>query len=223
VSTPLGPTTTDRPRASGPQRERSATAWYRRRSFLIPAGIVVVAAAMVVSDLPTHTSRASDIQAETTVIGEINADVAPCVFSMREALTMYADETSGTLSSGNRAQIPGLLRDDQNSCSYTESNVFDLSDIEVPGTAAGKQIGQAVNTVTLWATSDALGAIEAIQALTSNPADHRASAQLTADERLLAQDRSQTDTEIAAAGRDLSTTLPGIDLTTGAAGGASGS
>jgi hypothetical protein len=175
-------------------------------------GVVAVGVAAVISDLPTHTSRATDIQGETTLITEINADVAPCVFAVREALTLYSDETSGTLSSGNRSQIPSLLRDDQNACSFTDSSIFDLSSIEVPGSPAGKHVGEAANTMTVWATSDALGAIEVVQALTSSPADRKARAQLLVDERLLAQDRAKATAEINAAGRILRTRLPALNL-----------
>jgi hypothetical protein len=174
---------------------------------------VVVVGAAVISDLPTPTSRASDIQGESTVIGEINTDVAPCVFSVHEALTLYVDE-SGTLSAADRGRIPDLLRDDQNACSYTNANIFDLSDIDLLGTAAGKQVGQALNTATVWATSDALAAIEAVQSLTSNPADRKARSTLRADQRLLAADRDKATSEIAAAGRLLGTRLPPLSLST---------
>ncbi len=169
--------------------------------------------AAVISDLPTPTSRASDAQGESSVISEINTDIAPCVFAVREALTLYSDST-GTLSAANRAQIPGLLRDDQTACSYTDANIFDLSDISVSGTPAGKQVAQAVNTVTVWATSDALSAIEAIQALTSHKADAKARTELRAHERLLASDRDKATAEIDAADRLLRTRLPALDVST---------
>jgi hypothetical protein len=207
-----GPTTAERLFPPTPESGEPRARWYRRRAFLVFVGVVAVVGAAVITDLPTHTSRATDIRGETTVIGEINADVAPCVFAVREALTLYSDETSGTLSSGNRSQIPALLRDDQNACSFTDSSIFDLSNIEVPGSPAGKHIGEAVNTVTVWATSDALGAIEVVQTLTSRPTDRKARAQLLVDERLLAQDRAKATAEINAAGRTLRTRLPALNL-----------
>lgn len=217
-----GPTTTDRPFPPAPEAGPSVTPWYRRRAFLVCAGVVVVVAAAVISDLPTPTSRASDIQAESAVISEINSDVAPCVFSVHEALTLYADE-AGTLSAAHRSQIPGLLRDDQNACSYTNANIFDLSDIDLLGTPAGKQVGQAVNTATVWATSDALGAIEAVQSLTSDPTDRKARSTLRGDERLLAADRDKATAEIDTAGRLLDTRLPALGLSTQTLPGVSGS
>jgi hypothetical protein len=195
-----------------PAPEEGPVRWYRHRAVLVSVGVVVVVAAAVISDLPAHTTPLTDARAENTVIGEINADVAPCLFSVREALTIHADETAGTLSPGNRAQVPGLLRDDQTACSYTNSSIFDLSDIAVPGSAAGKQVAQAVNTVTVWATSDALGVVEAIQTLTSRPTDRKARAQLRSEERLLIEDRAKATAEVDAAGRALGTRLATLDI-----------
>ena len=208
-----GPTTAQRASSPAPEPAGRPVRWYRRRAFLVAAGVAVVVGAAVISDLPARTSRGSDIQAESTVISEINTDVAPCVFSIHEALTLYTDE-SGRLSSADRAQIPGLLGDDQNACSFTNESIFDLSDLEVPGTSAGKEVGQAVNTVTVWATSDALAAIEAVQSLTSDPGDHETRAKLLAEERLLAADRDKATAQIDAAGRDLGTRLPRLSVTT---------
>lgn len=208
-----GPTTSA-PMSPGVPDQSSPSPWYRRRAVLVTIGVVIVVGAAVISDLPTPTSRASDAQGESTVISEINADLAPCVFALREALMLYSDST-GKLSAANRSQIPALLRDDQDACSYTDANIFDLSDIDIPGSAAGKQVGQAENTVTVWATSDALSAIEAVQTLTSsNKADGRARAELRADERLLATDRDKATGEIDAAGKLLGTRLPALDVST---------
>jgi len=208
-----GPTTESRRFPPAPEPDGKKTPWYRRRAFLVSAGVVVVVGAAVISDLPTATSRASDIQGETTVIGQINTDVGPCVFSVHEALTLYGDE-SGRLSAGDRAQIPGLLRDDQNACSYTDASIFDLSDISPLGSPAGKEVGQAVNTATVWATSDALSAIEAVENLTTHPSDRRARSSLRTEERLLAADRDKVTSEIDAAGRLLGTRLPRLLITT---------
>jgi hypothetical protein len=214
VSDEPGSTTTEHRFPPTPVPDAPRTPWYRRRAFLVAAGVVVVVGAAVIGDLPTPTSPASDAKAEDAVVSEINTDVAPCLFSLREALTLYGDETSGTLSAAHRAQIPGLLRDDQTACSYTNDNIFELSDIDVPGSPAGKQVSQAVNTVTVWATSDALGAIEAVQTLTAHPGDRKARAQLDSQERLLAQDRDKLTAEIDAAGTALGIRLATVDVTT---------
>jgi hypothetical protein len=211
VSGTLGPTTSERLFPSSPGPGAGPPRWYRRRAVLVAVGVIVVVGAAVISDLPTPTSRASDARGESAVISEINADIAPCLFSVREALTLYSD-SRGKLSAANRAQIPALLRDDQSACSYTDANIFDLSDISVPGSAAGKQVAQAVNTVTVWATSDALGAIEAVQTLTTHPGDTKAGTELRSEERLLAADRDKATAQIKAAGRLLGTRLPALDV-----------
>ncbi len=208
-----GPPATERRFPPAPERG-TPTRWYRHRVFLVAVGVVVVIGVAVLTDLPTPTSRANDAKGENAVIGEINADVAPCLFSVREAFTLYADETSGRLSASNRAQIPALLRDDQTACSYTDDSIFELSDIDVSGSAAGKQVSQAVNTVTVWATSDALGAIEDVQALSSRAADHKARAQLQVQLRLLAEDRAKATAEIDTAGKILRTKLATLDVST---------
>lgn len=213
MSGTAGPTTTDRPAPPPWEPDPARTPWYRRRAFLVGAGVVVVVAVAVLSDLPTPTSRVADIAAESAVIAEINTDVGPCVFSVHEALTLYADE-SGRLSAADRSQIPGLLRDDQNACSYTSAGIFDLSDIDVLGTPAGKQVAQAVNTATVWSTSDALAAIEAVQSLTADPVDKKARTMLEGDEKLLAADRAKATSEIDDAGRLLATRLPALDIST---------
>jgi hypothetical protein len=223
VSGVPGPTTTERRFPPVSEPDGGTSRWYKRRAFLVAAGVIVVVGAAVISDLPTPTSSASDANSENAVIKQINSDVAPCLFSVREALTLYGDETSGTLSSAHRAQIPALLRDDQTACSYTNDNIFQLSDVAVPGSAAGKQVGQAVNTVTVWATSDALGAIEAIQVLTSRPGDRKARSQLRNDERLLVEDRDKATAQIDAAGHALGTRLATLDVSTESLPGVSGS
>jgi hypothetical protein len=81
------------------------------------------------------------------------------------------------LTSAHRAQIPGLLRDDLDACSLTDQSIYDLSDIESPGGTAGNRVGDALNTATVWTTSDALGVIATIQALTNGP-NGKARAQL---------------------------------------------
>jgi hypothetical protein len=197
-----------------PESVPAATPWYRRRAFLVTVAVVAVVATAVISDLPTSTSRASDIQADTTVIGEINTDIAPCVFAVGEALTLYSDETTGPLTASHRAVIPGLLRDDQDACSLTDQSIYDLSDIASPGGTAGNRVGDALNTATLWTTSDALGAIETIQALTNGP-NAKARAQLLKYKRLMAADREKAVAEIRAADKSLGAAhLPLLNLST---------
>jgi hypothetical protein len=186
----------------------SGVPWYRRRAVVVGAVVAVVLAITVVTDLPHPTSRPQEIADESTVIGEINTDASPCTFAVKESFSIYGDVTAGTLSASNRAEIPGLLADDQSACSFTDSSIFDLSNIEVPGSAAGRDIGDMVLTVTDWASSDAVAAIQQIETLAGDPGNGKARSALGADEKLLASDRASAMKELQAADQVLDAHLP---------------
>jgi hypothetical protein len=101
-----------------------------------------------------------------------------------------------------------MMRDDQTACSFTSSEIFDLSNVEGTGTPAGKNVGNVVNVATLWATSDALGAIEDIQNLQGDPRHRATITDLSKREAALARDRAQADADVAAADRILRAKLP---------------
>jgi hypothetical protein len=189
-----------------------AVPWYRRRAALVGAAVVVIVAITVISDLPVHSSRAADISSEKGVLSELNTDLAPCVLAVHEALTIWSEQSAHTLSAANRAESASLLRDDQNACSFTNETIFDLSNIEVPGSTAGKDMGDLVATSVLWTTSDALKAIEAIQALMLDGNDSGAQASLDKAELALAHDRRGGLAEVARADRILNTRLTRPDL-----------
>jgi len=174
-------------------------AWYRRRWVLVTVGVVAVVVVSVLVDLPRPTTVSQDVSAQTSVMNEVNGDVAGCAYAIRETFTIYQDMKTGALSASDRSRVPTLLRDDQTACSFTNSSIFDLSDVEPPGSPAGKKIGQTVSVVTLWATSDALAAIEDVQALDGNTGSATTVADLTKQEHLLANDRAQAIGDVRAA------------------------
>ena len=91
---------------------------------------------------------------------------------------------------------------------------YQLSTVEVPNSAAGKHLGQLVSTVTLWATSDALSAIEEIQTLSSDPTTAAGRRRLAHDELLPGRDRAQAQSQLSAADQILRARLPALHLTT---------
>jgi hypothetical protein len=186
----------------------STAPWYRRRAFLVALGAIVVLAITVISDLPVHSSIAADISAGQSVMSEVNSDVAPCAFAVKESFSIHADEVAGSLTPSDRHEAPALMRDDLAACSFTDNSIFDLSNIEVPGSATGKLLGDVVDTVTLWATSDALGAISDLQTLLTQPNDASAKHDLASRERALASDRAALLADISAADQILSAHLP---------------
>lgn len=186
--------------------------WYRRVWVLAMAAVVVVVVASVLVDLPTHTSVAADTANQTTVMQQINTDLEGCSYAVQESFTIYHDWTQGSLTGPDRTQTPSMLRDDQEACSFTSSSIYDLSNVEGTGTPAGKDVGDVVEVATVWATSDALGAIEDVQVLTAHPGDAAARADLAKRETQLASDRAQADAEVTAADRILDARLPMPDL-----------
>ncbi|MGP8156334.1 MAG: hypothetical protein ACLQMT_05700 [Candidatus Acidiferrales bacterium] len=188
------------------------TPWYRRRGLMVGAAVVVLLVVTVLTDLPVTTSRAQDIASERSVMSELNADVGPCALAVHQALGIWALQASNTLTAIARSDTPGLLSDDQSACSFADESIFDLSNIEVPGSPAGKDLGDLVATTTLWTTSDALGAIEDVQTLMTDPADARALDRLSTQEHRLASDRETAHAEEGAADRTLDTRLPPADL-----------
>jgi hypothetical protein len=190
----------------------SNSPWYRRRAWLVSAVLVAVVAVTVVTDLPQHSSRSGQITDDSSVISQVNQDVGPCSYAVGESFTIFGDMSAHTLTPSEAHQVPGLLRDDQAACSFTDDSIYQLSTIDVPGSASGRDMGQLVSTVTLWATSDALSAIEQIQALDSGPANGAARQILAHDVQLLAGDRQRAEDELGAADALLQTRLPALRL-----------
>ncbi len=213
-------TTTQRPTLSldqlGPGQASAspgqAGPWYRRKSFLVPAVSAVIVAAIVVSDLPQSNSRAAEISNSASVVSQVNSNVGPCSFALSESFTIYNDLVTGSLSPSEQSQVPSLLNDDQSACSFTDNSIYNLSTMDVPGGTYGNDLGQMVSAVTLWATSDALAAIEEIQVLETTPTDLKARQDLTADVRVLGNDRAEALGELQSVDELLGTHLAGLHL-----------
>jgi hypothetical protein len=173
---------------------------------------LVIVLITVLSDLPVSTSRAEDITAERSVMSEVNADLGPCALGVHQAIGIWNLQAAHALTAADRAPTPGLLGDDQTACSFTSESIFDLTNIEVPGTQAGKDLGQMIATATLWTTSDSLQAIEDVQTLMNDPTDASALRSLADAEKRLATDRSNALSQEDAADRALATRLPSVDL-----------
>jgi hypothetical protein len=187
--------------------------FFKRRSVIVGAVVIVILAVTAVTDLPSHATTASQISEDTAIMKEVDADLAPCAYAASESFMIWKDQQDHTLTPSDVSRVPGLLRDDQVACSFTSDSIYDLtSNVEVPQTSSGKPLGEMVGTVTLWATSDALSAIEAIQTLTSDPGNDAALKQLRKEEPILASDRSQAEAQLNAADKVLAAKLPALNL-----------
>ena len=185
--------------------------WQRRRGLTIGILALVILVITVLTDLPTSTSRASDVSAERTVMTEVNSDLSSCALAIHQAVGIWTLENAHKLTAADRAPTPGLLSDDQTACSLTSESIFDLANIDIPGTAAGKDLSQMVASALLWSTSDALRVIEDVVTLMDNPSDPSARADLTKSESSLDADRAQAIAQEQAADRTLHTHLQPVD------------
>ena len=157
------------PPAATAGEEASGGPWYRRRAWLVSGALVAVVAVAVIADRPQHSSRPGQISADSRVMSQVNADVGPCSQALSKSFTILGDLTAHTLTPSQVNEVPGRLRHDQAACSLVDASIYQLSTIDVPSSASGRDVGRVVSTVTLWATSDAVSAIEQIQALSPTP------------------------------------------------------
>jgi hypothetical protein len=209
-STPGVGTTPSRP--IGPWKS-TGPFWQRRRSLVIALTVVVIAVITVLTDLPVPTSRASDISAERAVMSEVNTDIGPCGLGLHQSIGIWNLQASHRLPAEGRASSPGLLSDDQAACSFTNEGINDLTtNLQVPGTAAGKDLGELVATTTLWTTSDALKMIEDVQTLMDHPGDRAVLRNLAKEQSQLAADRRTALSQEHAADTALNTDLQPVRL-----------
>ncbi len=180
--------------------------------MLVGAVVVVALAVTVITDLPQSASRAVQIREDTTVVNSVNSLIESCAFAARETFEIYHDEQQHSLTSSEKARVPSLLSDDQNACSFTSENIFNLSNVEVPGSGASQQMQRLVGTVTNWATADSLAAIEAVQDLTTNPKSAAALQHLAHAQAMMASDRSLALREVTEADTLLHGRLPAVQL-----------
>jgi len=187
--------------------------WYKRTWVMVTAAIVVVIGASILIDLPRPVSNAEDVASQTASLKEINTDVRGCGYAIKETFLIHQHQLAGTLTPSDRTSATKMLLDDQTACSFTNSLIFDLTNnIQVQDTAAGKYIDRMLSVSTTWVTSDALAAVEDIQALYLHPGDPARTRDLAAQEKQLTIDRNQAIIDVQGADAILHTTLPAPDL-----------
>ncbi len=207
------PASTASPLPLGGSPPTTGPYWKRRRGLIIALAVLVIAVVTVLTDLPVPTSRASDISAERAVMTEVNTDLGACALALHQAVGIWNLEAAHRLPTSARGSTPGLLSDDVNACSFTNEGINDLTtNLQVPGTAAGKDLGELVATVTLWTTSDALSTIEDVQTLMDHPRDRAVLRNLAREQSQLAADRRTALAQEHAADTALDTELQPVRL-----------
>jgi hypothetical protein len=186
--------------------------WFRRVGLPVIAVVAIIVAIAVVTDLPQRQSLAGERSTAASLITEVNGDVKTCAYAMGESVTIYRDWIRRNLSASDRSRVPSLLSQDAEACSFTSSSINDLSQIEEPGTGAGKYLANVLSFSMSWTTSDALGAIEDFSRLTAHPNNKRAADDLRDRAKYLAVDRGDALGALKDAERYLKGPLPALGL-----------
>ena len=183
--------------------------WYKRPWFLATAVIVVVVAVSVITDLPQHVSKAQDASYQNASLKQINKDLAPCSYAIKQAFSFYDQRAAGTLSLSNYAVARTYLNEDQVACSFAGAPVSDLTNnLQVTDTTAGAHVDTMLSVVVTWMTNDADASIADILYLFNHPGDKKHLRDLTKQENYLTKDRTNALADLAQASKIL-----GIQLT----------
>jgi hypothetical protein len=146
--------------------------WYRRPWVIAALALIVIIAISVVIDLPRPITKAQDVASQNASIKEINTDLAPCAFAVKESFHIYNLNVTGKLTPSDLGEVPTLLTGDETACSFASEPVFDLTNnLQVDDTASGKHIDRMLSVVEHWITDNSLASIKDIQYLFSHPGD----------------------------------------------------
>lgn len=187
--------------------------WWRRRSYLVALVVAVIVVVTVLTDLPQGASPSVQYRTDLGVMSSVNSSISGCSYAVKESFMIHRRQLAGSLTAFDKAQVPKLLQDDQMACSFTSQPIFDLSNVEVPSSTSGRYLARMVGTVTTWATSDCLAAIEAIQKLWVHPQEASALRQLAKAQRLMASDRTLSEGDVSSADQIVQNRLPKLRLT----------
>ncbi|HUY43152.1 MAG TPA: hypothetical protein VMU98_05250 [Acidimicrobiales bacterium] len=183
--------------------------WYRRPWFLITATIVLVVGLSIISDLPHPMSKADDAKAQLASVKEINTDLKPCVYAIKESFDFYRRSVAGALTSDEKRIVKSYLVNDVNTCSGASGQTDQLvNSIQIVQTNAGKQIGKLLYSVETWVIIDAYHAILDIQTLVEQPHDAAALKDLAKEQGLLTQVRQSAFASVDAANAILGSQIP---------------
>ncbi len=187
--------------------------WYRRPWVMATIVIVIIVAFSVISDLPHPLAKSEDAAAQNASLKQINNDIAPCVYAVKEAFGFYRDAVAGTLNPQKLKVINTYLPNDQTVCSFASAGMSDLTNnLQVLDTAAGKNIDKLLKVVVTWMDSDGNKAIVDIESLIKHPGDPKVMADLRKQEGYLFTDRQTALGYLDAASSILGIRLHNLNL-----------
>lgn len=187
--------------------------WYKRPWVMLTFVIVVVVGVSVITDLPHPISKLDDAHAQNLSIKQINADIAPCAYAVKESFGFYRNSLAGTLDQNRLKVVNTYLPNDQTVCSFASAGMSDLTNnLDIRQTTAGQYIDKLLKTVVTWMDSDGNHAIVDVEYLIKHPGDQATMADLRLREDYLAKDRAKAIGYLDAASAHLGITLSQLKL-----------
>ncbi|NNN02347.1 MAG: hypothetical protein HKL86_11000 [Acidimicrobiaceae bacterium] len=187
--------------------------WYRRPWVLITFVVAIVVAVSVITDLPHPISKSEDVSAQNASMKQINTDIAPCVYAVKEAFGFYRNSVAGTLTPQKLKVVNTYLPNDQTVCSFASAGMSDLTNnLQVLDTTAGKNIDKLLKVVVTWMDSDGNAAIVDIEYLINHPGDAKKIADLRKQQNYLTKDREIAIGYLNTASAILGTQLYSLNL-----------
>ena len=151
---------------------------FSRRKKYLALGVGLFVAASVVFNIgrpERRTDRAGDLRA---LAAHLDADMRSCDSSARDSFTAYTDVMSG--DTARRAAAEKLISDDEQYCTPVgNTDLYDLSTLEAPGTLRSYDLQPAVQALSSWAYPNAAAAISDVGTLLAHPGDAPARADLS--------------------------------------------
>lgn len=174
--------------------------WYKRPWFLITVGLVLIVAISIITDLPRPLTKAQDASSQNASIRQINTDVKPCAFAVKQSFQFYNDFVKGVLTPSEFTRATAYLSDDRTACSFASGPITDLTNnIQVLDTTAGKHIDRLLSDSEKWMTDYALDAINSIQFLFKQPGAIKQIVHLTSLQARLSVERTVAISDISKA------------------------
>lgn len=140
----------------------------RTRYLALGAGLFVAGSVVFNIGLPERrTDRAADLRA---LASQLAGDMRSCNSSARDSFVAYTDVVQG--HPAERAAAEKLISDDEQYCTPVgNTDLYDLSTLEVPGTLRAYDLQPAVQDLGSWAFPNAAAAITDVASLLSHPGD----------------------------------------------------
>ena len=191
-------------------RPRSGAGLFPRR-YWVAGAVLLVALVSVLTDLSSHSSPSQEAQDLQTFHGQVATDLESCNASVGDAFAAYTAVEHG--QSSERSTAIRLAQGNQPYCTPdVNSDLLDLSGVEVPASLRNLGLQRALSDVNAWAFPQASSAIGDIQRLLSNQSDTTARDDLRLRVTTLKRLAVSANASFGAAASHLHTHLNGLNL-----------